>query len=97
MGIEQFMALIEPEILVLVPVLVIIGGALKKMSIVKNWAIPLTLGIFGMIISVLILGFEKGFAPPVILEGILQGILAAGMAVYAHQLTIQTAVKRLKE
>lgn len=97
MGLEQLMALIEPQIVILVPVLIIIGATLKKMSIVKNWAIPLTLGILGMIISVLILGFEKGFAPPVILEGMLQGILAAGMSVYAHQLTIQTTAKRLKE
>lgn len=97
MGFEQLIALIEPEILVLVPVLIIIGTALKKMSIVKNWAIPLTLGIIGMVISTLILGFEKGFNAPVILEGILQGILAAGMAVYVHQLTIQATVKRLKE
>lgn len=97
MGLEQLMALIEPQIVILVPVLIIIGATLKKMSIVKNWSIPLTLGILGMIISVLILGFEKGFAPPIILEGMLQGILAAGMSVYAHQLTIQATTKRLKE
>lgn len=97
MGFEQFMALIDPEIVVLIPVLMIIGVLLKQMRIVKNWAIPLTLGILGIIVSILILGFEKGFTPPVVLEGILQGILAAGMAVYVHQLKIQTTEKRLKE
>jgi len=97
MGIEQLMALIEPQILILVPVLIIIGTGLKKMNIIKSWAIPITLGILGMIISVLILGFDKGFGAPIILEGMLQGILAAGMAVYAHQLTIQTTIKRLKD
>ncbi len=97
MGVEQVMLLIKPEVLVLVPVLIIIGITIKKMNIVRSWAIPMTLGILGIVVSILILGFEKGFYPPVILDGILQGILSAGMAVYAHQLTIQTTQKRLEE
>lgn len=96
-GIEQLIEFVEPDVMILIPVLIIIGSTLKKMKIVKNWAIPFTLGIMGISISILILGFDKGFNPPVILEGILQGILCAGMSVYAHQLAIQTTAKRLRE
>lgn len=95
MGVDQIIMLIKPEILVLVPVLIIIGVSIKKTNIIRNWAIPMTLGLIGITVSILILGFEKGFYPPVILDGVLQGILSAGMAVYVHQLTIQTTKKRL--
>lgn len=97
MGSEQMVMLIKPELFILVPVLIIIGAYIKKTSLIDNWAIPITLGVLGIIISILLLGFEKGFTPSVILDGILQGILSAGMAVYVHQLTIQTTVVRLRK
>lgn len=88
---------IRPDILVLVPVLIIIGLMLKKVSYVKDWIIPIILGVVGMVFAILILGFSEGFTGPTILNGIIQGILAAGMAVYVHQLTIQTTKKRVQE
>lgn len=94
---DQLITLIKPELLVLVPVLIIIGMTLKKTSIIKDWSIPMALGGLGMVFSVLILGFNNGFNPSVILDGMLQGILSAGMSVYIHQLTIQTTIKRLRE
>ena len=90
MDYEQMVMLIKPELFILVPVLNIIGMYIKKTGIIKSWAIPITLGVIGIIVSVLILSFERGFTPSVILDGILQGILAAGIAVYAHQLKRQT-------
>lgn len=95
MDYEQMVVLIKPELFILVPVLNIIGMYIKKTGIIKSWAIPITLGVLGIIVSVLILSFERGFTPSVILDGILQGILAAGIAVYAHQLKTQTTVGRL--
>ncbi|NMA04526.1 MAG: holin [Clostridiales bacterium] len=89
--------LIRPELFILVPVLNLIGTYIKKTGIIKNWAIPLTLGTLGIVVSILVLGFDNGFTPSVILDGILQGILSAGVAVYAHQLKIQTARARLGE
>lgn len=95
MGNEQMGMLIRPELFILVPVLNIIGMYIKKTGIINSWAIPITLGGLGIVISILVLGFENGFTPSVILEGILQGILAAGTAVYAHQLKTQTTTGRL--
>ncbi|MGN9164688.1 phage holin family protein [Tissierellaceae bacterium HCP3S3_D8] len=75
---EEILSFIQPEILILIPVLII-------------------LGVIGILLAILILGFENGFVGQVILNGILQGILAAGMAVYVHQLTIQSTRKRVEE
>lgn len=88
---------IRPEILILIPVLIIIGLGLKKVKAIQNWIIPIALGVVGIMFAVLILGFAEGFIGPVILNGILQGILAAGMAVYVHQLTIQSTRKRIED
>lgn len=94
---EQIVMLIRPELFILVPVLNMIGAYIKKTKLINSWAIPIVLGVLGIIVSILVLGFDKGFTPSVILDGILQGILSAGMAVYAHQLTVQTTVERLKK
>ncbi len=91
---EQILAFIQPEILVVVPVLIIIGMMLKKIEQVKDWTIPIALGVMGIIFAILILGFNKGFTGLVILNGVIQGILSAGMAVYVHQLKIQSTRKR---
>lgn len=69
---------------------------LKKVSIIKDWTLPIILVVVGILFAVLILGFEGGFIGPPFLNGIMQGMLAAGMAVYVHQLTIQTTKKRIE-
>lgn len=94
---EQILSFILPEILILIPVLIIIGRMLKKIENIKDWTIPIVLGIIGILFSIMILGFKEGFTGPIILNGILQGILAAGMAVYVHQLTIQSTRKRKED
>lgn len=93
----ELMKFILPEILIIIPVLVIIGMMLKRIENVKDWTIPIVLGIMGILFAIMILGFKEGFTGPIILNGILQGILAAGMAVYVHQLTIQTTRKRKED
>lgn len=94
---EEILSFIQPEILILIPVLIILGLMLKKAEYIKDWTIPIIIGVIGILFAVLILGFENGFIGQVILNGILQGILAAGMAVYVHQLTIQSTRKRVEE
>jgi H+/gluconate symporter-like permease len=94
---EEILSFIQPEILILIPVLIILGLMLKKTEYIKDWTIPIILGVIGSLFAILILGFENGFVGQVILNGILQGILAAGMAVYVHQLTIQSTRKRVEE
>ncbi|MGN9164984.1 phage holin family protein [Tissierellaceae bacterium HCP3S3_D8] len=94
---EEILSFIQPEILILIPVLIILGLMLKKAEYIKDWTIPIILGVIGILFAILILGFENGFIGQVILNGILQGILAAGMAVYVHQLTIQSTRKRVED
>lgn len=94
---EEILTLIKPEILVVIPVLIIIGMMLKKIQRISDWLIPVLLGAAGIIFSVLILGFENSFSGLVIMNGFLQGILSAGMAVYVHQLTIQSTKKRIED
>jgi hypothetical protein len=94
---SEILNYIQPEILILIPVLIILGLMLKKIENIKDWTIPIVLGIIGILFAILILGFENGFNGSTVLNGILQGILAAGMAVYVHQLTIQTTRKRKED
>lgn len=93
----EIMEFILPEILILIPVLIIIGMMLKRVESIKDWTIPIILGVIGILFAIMILGFKEGFTGPIILNGILQGILAAGMAVYVHQLTIQSTRKRKED
>ena len=89
--------LINPETMVLVPVLIILGLMIKKIPKIKDWKIPIILGVLGIAMAIAIFGLKDGFAGPTILNGIIQGILAAGMAVYVHQLTIQYNKKRVED
>jgi uncharacterized membrane protein YkvI len=94
---NDILAFIRPEMLVLIPVLIILGLMLKKATYIEDWTIPIILGGIGIILAILILGFAEDFTGEIILNGILQGILAAGMAVYVHQLTIQSTRKRIED
>lgn len=94
---SEILNYIQSEILILIPVLIILGLMLKKIENIKDWTIPIILGVIGILFAIMILGFKEGFSGPIILNGILQGILAAGMAVYVHQLTIQSTRKRKEE
>ncbi len=70
---------------ILIPVLYIIGVFLKKIPKLADWIIPwilLGLGIIGAF-------FLAGMS----FDGILQGILIAGVTVLANQLYKQTAIK----
>lgn len=70
---------------ILIPVLYVIGMFLKKIPKLADWAIPwilLGLGMLG--------GF---FLSGMLLLGILQGVLVAGVTVFANQLYKQTIIK----
>ncbi|SHH55617.1 phage holin family protein [Sporanaerobacter acetigenes] len=94
---EEILQYILPEIVILIPVLIILGQAIKQIPKVKDWTIPIILAVIGIVVSILILGFENGFTGSIVLNGVLQGILCAGMAVYVHQLTIQSTRKRKED
>jgi len=70
------------EAYILVPVLYVIGIFLKRTPKVPDWLIPWILTGLGMIGAFFLSGMK--------LSGILQGVLVAGVTVFANQLYKQT-------
>lgn len=85
---EDFTQYIQPELVILIPVLYLIGMAIKRYGS-DDRVIPLVLGLMGMLLSCLY-GFSTMTASSdvamVLYTGIVQGILCAGAAVYAHNI-----------
>lgn len=85
---------INPELLALIPVLYIVGSALKKSNMKDKW-IPLILGVLSVGLSVIWV-----FATTVpktsqevmmaIFTAVTQGIMTAGTSVYVNQLYLQS-------
>lgn len=85
---------IDEALLVLIPVLYIIGWAIKK-SGKQDKRIPLILGGVGVLLAVLwvlgtheIHGYQSALAAA--FTAIVQGVLCTGAAVYANQLYKQS-------
>lgn len=81
---------IKPELMILIPVLYLIGIALKKTSLSDKF-IPLILGASGIILSTLYLLSVTQIVSTqdvwsAIFAAITQGILCAGASVYANQI-----------
>ena len=81
---------IKPELMILIPVLYLIGIALKKISLPDKF-IPLILGASGVILSaVYLLSVTQIISTRdvwnAIFAAITQGILCAGASVYANQI-----------
>lgn len=89
----NFQDYIKTELLVLIPVLYFVGIGLKK-SKLPNKYIPISLGIFAVVMSsvwvvgtVEISGLQE--LASAIFTAVTQGILVASASVYANQLYIQ--------
>ena len=87
---------LQPELLILVPVLYLIGMALKKSEKVSDKLIPIILGICGVVIAVIccfatvtITDGYKGVLM-ILFTAVTQGILCAGASVYVNQIVKQT-------
>lgn len=74
------------EALILIPVLMIIGKILKDLVVFPNKWIPLFLLPLGVLGAVGLMGIS--------IQGVIQGVLVTGMAVYGNQLFKQ--IKRKK-
>lgn len=85
----EILKYISPEILILIPVLIVLGAMLKATPKVEDWMIPYIVGVVGMILATLTFGIQMGFTLEAYLRGVTQGFLAAGAAVYLHQLKLQ--------
>lgn len=90
---EQLINYVNPELLILIPVLYIIGVGFKK-SQLNNKHIPLVLGIAGIVLAAIwTVAKMEAFTLQTVLTGIFagltQGILVAGASVYVNQLIKQ--------
>lgn len=81
---------IKPELLVLIPVLYLVGVAIKKSNLNDRW-IPIVLGAAGVVLAGLYIfattdmsGWKD--AVMAVFVALTQGILTAGASVYANQI-----------
>lgn len=75
---------------IVVPVLWCIGAVLKRTPKVADWLIPYLLGAAGIAFCLTIALTTGGSA----VDGIMQGVITAGVAVYGNQLVKQAANKK---
>lgn len=90
---ELLKEFIKPEILILIPVLYLLGIALKKSHIPDTY-IPWGLGIAGVILALVFIAATSVFSgwQSILMgffSGVTQGILCAGASVYVNQLVKQ--------
>lgn len=90
----EFEQYIKPELLILIPVLYLIGTAIRNSNI-DNRHIPILLGLCGIFLSALYLFASESIigsqaVATALFTAITQGILVAGASVYINQLVKQT-------
>ena len=93
MNVSSWQQLIEPKLLILIPVLNFIATFMKKKG-ADSCKIPLRLGLCGIFLAVC---YELAVTPigawgdlfTIVFSGITQGLLCAAGAVYLHQLKHQ--------
>ena len=73
------------DALIIVPVLFVIGRIIKETPRAKDWIIPYVLLVIGILLSSFTLGFSA--------DAVMQGVLAAGIAVFSNEL-VKQAVER---
>lgn len=88
---EQITNYIQPELLILIPVLYFIGIGVKKTSLIADKLIPIVLGAVGIVLATIyvlavngVTGWQQVMTA--IFTAITQGILAAGASVYCNQI-----------
>ncbi|MFF2797104.1 phage holin family protein [Lysinibacillus xylanilyticus] len=64
------------QALIVVPVLLVIGQALKNTPKMQNWLIPYILLLLGFLFTIGIMGIN--------MHAIVQGVLVSGSAVFAN-------------
>ena len=87
---ENFTEYVKPELLILVPVLIVLGLIIKNTERINDKYIPAILGVCGVILSTLYVLASEGATLMGAFTAITQGVLVAGVAVYANQLVKQS-------
>lgn len=83
---EEITNMIQPELLVIIPILYAIGCFLKNRTKVSNRLIPLLVTAVAILMAIIFTTAKEGISQRTILNGIWQGILCAAAAVYTHQM-----------
>ena len=90
---EMLKEMVKPELLVLVPVLYLLGYALK-ISVIKDKWIPWLLGTAGVVLSGIYVfsstpsvGWQEALLG--LFTAVVQGVLCAGASVYVNQVVKQ--------
>lgn len=96
-GLEIIKEFIKPELLILIPVMYLIGVAIKK-SKLKDSTIPFILGAIAIVLSSLYVFATTDInnikeVCMALFVSITQGVLTAGASVYFNQLYKQTKKK----
>ena len=86
----DFTNYVQPELLILIPVLYGLGAIIKNTEKIKNNYIPLIITGVGVLFSCLYVLGTEGVTPVSIFTSLVQGILAAAGAVYSNQLIKQS-------
>lgn len=86
---EAILNYIEPELITIIPVLYLIGNAVKTSEKFKDKYIPLIVGACGIILATWRTCLNNGISSGSVLTGICQGILCAAGSVYANQIVKQ--------
>lgn len=78
---------IQPELMVLIPVLYLIGAGLKKANCFPDRFIPIMLGVISVTLTYCYFGYEDiACNGESIFTAITQGVLCAGASTYADQI-----------
>lgn len=85
---EQVKDFIQPELLILVPVLYILGMGLKQ-SNVKDKYIPTFIGLMAITLSVVYVFGTTGLSFLGLFTAVTQAILCAGASTYINQILKQ--------
>lgn len=88
MNLQEYIA---PELFVLIPVLYLIGMALKRFEGFSDKFIPIVLGVIGIIIAMAYEFSILGFSWAAVYASMIQGVLCAGCAVYGNQIVKQAS------
>lgn len=90
MDLSLALQFVKPELLIVMIACYVFGMFLKS-SVMKDWLIPYVLLAFAIVLTTcyiaIVLG--SGFTGKVIVEGFIQGLFAAALAVYGNQLIKQ--------
>jgi len=78
----DFQKFIVEQALILIPALYVIGMFLKNTPAIKDWTIPYILLGLGILGAIALIGLN--------IQAVIQGILVAGVTVFANQLIKQT-------